>query len=133
MNLCEASFGASKKLPFYFLYFTLFVNEITLYVIFQEEGRGQQMAVKWGSRPAAGGFELATFKTKLHDLMRLATACQSGTKSNIELTKFEILGDPDAIPPMLFKTSGEALMIALTSVLRNIWNEEIVPYYGVSH
>lgn len=65
--------------------FDLFIIELTIYIILQEAGRGQQKTAKWGRRPMAGGFEIATVTSKIHDLIRLATAWLPLRNKNIDI------------------------------------------------
>lgn len=76
---CSASFFirfmAYKIINLSLIILTFFVNASKVYITFHEEGQGQQMSAKWGSRTRIGGFERAMSECDL--FIRLTNADQS--------------------------------------------------------
>lgn len=68
-SLCEvvpkALRGLFRRHSFIFV-FTFFFSEMTMFIIFREEGRGQRRDFEWGSWLEVEGFEPAVLTSKRH-------------------------------------------------------------------
>lgn len=63
-----------QTFTFIFYPFLLLINKMTMHKIFQKGGRAQHRGAKWESWSLVEGFELVTFKPKLHEFIRWNTA-----------------------------------------------------------